>query len=52
LKKEHTVNALGNPDSISDFGLAPAEPLILKDIAYDFEFEYDKTQMGKLDSIE
>jgi len=34
------------------YGITDVEPLILKDIMYDFEFEYDKTQMDKLDSIE
>lgn len=52
IKKEQIIEALYNPTKKVDFGLAPAEPLILKDIIYDFEFEYDKTQMDKLDSIE
>jgi tRNA pseudouridine38-40 synthase len=52
LEKERIMDALNNPDKKVDFGLAPAEPLILKDIMYDFEFEYDKNQMDKLDSIE
>ena len=32
LKKEQIVEALYNPDKTVDFGLALAEPLILKDI--------------------
>lgn len=32
-------NALDNPKIDYDFGLAPAEPLLLMDIKYDFEFE-------------
>jgi len=35
-----------------DFGLAPAEPLILKDIIYDFDFEYDEKLFGKLSKLE
>jgi len=52
LEKERIVEALNNPNKTVDFGLAPAEPLILKDIMYDFKFGYNKTQMDKLDSIE
>jgi len=52
IEKEQIIEALHNPTKKVDLGLAPAEPLILKDIMYDFEFEYDKTQMDKLDSIE
>lgn len=42
LEKEQIVEALQNPDKKIDFGLAPAQPLILKDIIYNFDFEYDK----------
>ncbi len=52
LEKERIIDALNNPDKKVDFGLVPAEPLILKDIMYDFEFEYDTAQMGKPNSIE
>ena len=52
LEKEQIVEALCNPDKIVDFGLAPAEPLILRDIVYDFEFEHNKNLLDKLDNIE
>lgn len=42
LEKEQVIEALENPNKKVDFGLAPAEPLILKDIIYDFDFEIDK----------
>jgi len=48
LKKEQINEALNNPNKKVDFGLAPAEPLILKDVVYNFEFEYDKKQLNKL----
>lgn len=48
LTKEEIKNALENPDKKIDFGLAPAEPLILKDIVYDFEFDYEKNYLKKL----
>ena len=47
-EKLQIIEALENPFRIVDFGLAPAEPLILKDIFYDFDFEYDKRQLNKL----
>lgn len=47
LEKEHIIEALINPNKKVDFGLALAEPLILKDIVYDFEFEYDKKLLEK-----
>ena len=52
LAKEQVVEALCNPDKKVDFGLAPAEPLILKNIIYDFEFEYDKKLITRLDDFE
>jgi len=52
LAKEQVVEALCNPDKKVDFGLASAEPLILKDIVYGFEFEYDKKLIEKLDDFE
>ena len=41
IKRKRINEALRNPDITVDFGLAPAEPLILKDVIYDFDFEYD-----------
>lgn len=52
LEKEQIVEALCNPDKKVDYGLAPAEPLILMDIVYDFEFEYNKILLEKLDVFE
>lgn len=40
LEKEQIMEALKNPNEKVDFGLALPEPLILKDIVYNFEFEY------------
>lgn len=51
IGRQDIVEALCNPDKDVDFGLAPAEPLILKDIVYDFNFEYDKEQLDKLELL-
>ncbi|MDH7507513.1 MAG: tRNA pseudouridine(38-40) synthase TruA, partial [Candidatus Thermoplasmatota archaeon] len=47
ITKKEIENALENPDIKIDLGLAPAEPLILKDIIYDFEFDYQKNYLKK-----
>ena len=52
LPKEQVIAALDNPDKKVDFGLAPAEPLILKDIVYDFDFEYKEETLKELDDFE
>ncbi|MCK5258337.1 MAG: hypothetical protein KAJ69_02360, partial [Thermoplasmatales archaeon] len=52
IEKKDVIDALENPDKKMDFGLAPAEPLILKDIVYDFEFEYDEKSMDRLNKLE
>jgi tRNA pseudouridine38-40 synthase len=52
IEKEQIIEALNNPNKNVDFGLAPAETLILKDIIYDFEFEYDKKLLYKLSLFE
>ena len=52
LEKKQIIDALANPDKKVDFGLAPAEPLILRDIIYDFEFEYDKKLLDRLSLLE
>jgi tRNA pseudouridine38-40 synthase len=41
LDKKDVINALKNPNDRVDFGLASPDNLILADIVYDFEFEYD-----------
>jgi tRNA pseudouridine38-40 synthase len=52
LEEEQIIGALKSPENKVDFGLAPAEPLILKDVLYDFEFEYDKNLMKKVKNLE
>jgi len=52
LTKEQIIEALNNPEKKVDFGLAPAEPLILKDVVYDFEFEYDERLLSQLSHLE
>jgi tRNA pseudouridine38-40 synthase len=52
IEKKDVIDALENPDKKMDFGLAPAEPLILKDIVYDFEFEYDEKSLDRLNKLE
>jgi tRNA pseudouridine38-40 synthase len=52
IEKKDIIEALENPDKKVDFGLAPAEPLILKDIVYDFEFEYNEKKLKELGEIE
>ena len=52
LEKEQIVEVLDNPYKKVDFGLAPAEPLILKDIIYDFEFEIDNKLLVKAEDLE
>jgi len=52
LEKSQIIEALESPLKNIDFGLAPAEPLILKDIFYDFDFEYDKKLLKKLSLFE
>ena len=52
LEKEQIMDALDDPSKKVDFGLAPAEPLILMDIVYDFNFECDKNFLNILNDIE
>jgi len=42
------IEALDNPDKIIDFGMASSEPLVLLDVNYDLDFEYDNKAMEKL----
>jgi tRNA pseudouridine38-40 synthase len=51
LERQEIIEALCNPDKLVDFGLAPAEPLILKDIVYDFNLEIEKNQSIKLEKL-
>ena len=52
VDKQQIVEALCNPDKNVDFGLAPAEPLFLKDVFYDFDFEYDKFFKKEVEEFE
>ena len=52
IKKKDIVIALESPDDVIDFGLSPADPLILMDIYYNFEFEYDKKQLERINKLE
>jgi len=52
IEKKDIIYALENPDKKVDFCLTPAEPLILKDIVYDFEFEYDEKSLDRLNKLE
>lgn len=42
------IYALNNPNKKIDYGLSPPEPLILKDVIYDFEFLYSDKSIEKL----
>jgi len=52
LSKQEVVEALANPEKKVDYGLAPAEPLILNDIIYNLDFEIDNNQLKKLEKLE
>lgn len=52
LQKDQIVEALSNPNKDFDFGVSPAEPLILKDIVYDFDFELDRLLLSKVKIFE
>ena len=52
LEEEEIIEALNNPDKKVDFGIALAGPLILKDIMYDFNFEYEKYYSKTLNDLE
>lgn len=48
LEKEEIEKALKYPENKVDYGLAPPKPLILMDVVYNFEFEYESSQLKKL----
>lgn len=52
LEKEQILEAINNPNKVFDFGLALAEPLILRDINYDFEFQCDNALLKKVTDLE
>ena len=49
---DEIINALNNPQKRYDFGVAPSERLMLKDISYNFEFEVDKKLLSKVKIFE
>ncbi len=52
IDKEEVAEALSNPDKNFDFNVAPADPLILKDITYDFDFGYKPSYLNELSKLE
>ena len=52
ITKQQIIEALNNPNKKVDFGLASAEPLLLKDVIYDFNFEYNKNNQKKIKNLE
>lgn len=52
ISKEQIIEALDNPNKKVDFGLAPAHPLILKDIIYNFEFDLEDKFYYLVDDLE
>lgn len=52
ITQDEIINALNNPQIRFDLGVAPADPLILKDIFYDFEFKYNKKNQKKIKDLE
>ncbi|MFH1101817.1 MAG: tRNA pseudouridine(38-40) synthase TruA [Methanobacteriota archaeon] len=52
LEKKTIVDALAQPEIKVDYGLAPAEPLLLKDVLYDFDFDYLPGAVRRLQQLE
>lgn len=52
IDKQEVVEALINPEKVADFNLASAHPLLLKNIFYDFDFEYKSNYLDELDKLE
>jgi len=52
LEKKQIIEALDIPGKKVDFGLTAAEPLILKNIIYNFEFEHDEKLLKKIQNME
>jgi len=52
LSNEQIRTALENPEAKVDFQMAAPEPLILKDVVYDFSFEYVNDYKKSLQSLE
>jgi tRNA pseudouridine38-40 synthase len=52
IEIDDIIEALEKPEKKVDFGVAPAKPLVLVDIFYDFDFYYDKKQVAKVNKLE
>jgi len=52
LDEKQVKDALDNPDTKVNFGMAPAKPLILSEIAYDFDFDYDRILFNRTKKLE
>jgi tRNA pseudouridine38-40 synthase len=52
IDSNQILSALENPYRKIDFGLSPAEPLVLKNIFYDFRFSYDNIFSNNLLNFE
>jgi tRNA pseudouridine38-40 synthase len=52
IEKEQILDALDKPELKVDYGVSPAEPLILKNIIYGFNFEYDNNCFDRLKMFE
>jgi tRNA pseudouridine38-40 synthase len=52
INLKQVYSALHNPDETIDFGVASAHPLILKDVIYDFDFQYIDDYHKRLQIIE
>ena len=52
IEIDHIKKALEKPEEKRFFGIAKAENLILVDIRYDFDFEYDEKLKSKIREIE
>ena len=48
ISSNDIIEALINPDKKIDFGLASSTPLVLFDVKYDLNFNYDKKELEKL----
>ncbi len=52
LSNEQILAALEHPEQKVDFQVAAPEPLILKDVTYDFSFEHVESYRKTLDIFE
>jgi tRNA pseudouridine38-40 synthase len=52
FKQRQIIDALSFPEKKMDFGLAPAEPLLLKNVIYNFQFKYEKKSLPRLRRLE